>query len=151
MMKYVIVALCVAVAVSGFYFYSRTPSQIPLDTLPTPVLSNTSWVISSVARTSGALEENILPFGFTLSFDGNKTLQGKICNTFNGSYVENGPSFVASGIVSTKMACEDMIMRYESLLFETLHQGVLYRNDGPTLVLTGVSGSPTFYLSPRSQ
>lgn len=150
-MKYIIVVLCVAVAVSGFYFYSRTPLELPLDTLPAPVLSGTSWVISSVARTSSAVEESILPFGFTLSFGDNKTLQGKICNAFNGTYVENGPSFVASGIISTKMACESMIMEYESLLFETLHQGVLYRNDGENLIITGVSGSPTFYLSPRSQ
>lgn len=150
-MKYIIVILCVAVAVSAFYFYSRTPSQTPLDTPPTPILSNTSWVISSIARTDSSVEENTLPFGFNISFDGNKTIQGKVCNSFNGPYVENGPSFVASGIVSTKMACDGVIMEYEGLLFETLHQGVLYRTDGPNLVITGVSGNPTIYLVPRTQ
>ena len=146
-MKKIILILAGCAVIVGFVFYSGSPSSDK----PMPVLPETSWVISSVLPNASVAEESILALGFTILFEKGRTISGKICNSFSGKYIENGPSVRFSDVITTKMYCNPEIMKYEDIFLETLNSGIIYHKDGINLVLVGTSGSPTFFLVPQGK
>jgi heat shock protein HslJ len=143
-MKKITLVLVGCAMVAAIIFYSS--SSVPSTDEPLPVLPGTSWTIASVSNKSSDVEESVLSLGFNVSFEKDRVVSGRICNSFSGKYMENGPSIKTSGISATKMYCNPEIMKYEGLFLDSLEKGLIYRKDGINLILTGVSGSPVFSL-----
>lgn len=58
------------------------------------------------------------------------------CNTQNGSYEIDGDTLVASGLVSTMMACDEPLMAQDTLLAGMLAAGPTVELDGDQLTLS---------------
>ncbi len=104
-------------------------------------LSGTVWQLvdldgANPANTSAQL---------TLEFRADGTIGGSAgCNTYGGSYTVDGTSITFGQLLSTKMACEQLLMTMESTYLAGLQGATAYGADGDgNLVLTG-SATLTF-------
>jgi heat shock protein HslJ len=101
----------------------------------TPVIEipGTSWVLVSVGGTEPGIPEA------TVSFDANGQASGSAgCNRWNAAYSVDGSSLVFGPMATTKMACEDALMQFESRFLELMAGVTGYASaiDG-SLVLRG--------------
>ena len=94
-------------------------------------LADTRWTIATV---DGRAVRGERPA--TMNFAGDR-IEGRICNSYGGSYRFARGTLTASQVISTKMACFGDIMRVETAVFRALrtplkvHSG----NNPDTLVL----------------
>ena len=73
----------------------------------------------------------------SIAFNEDGTLTGSSgCNGFGGEYTVDGDEIEFSGLVSTLMACEELLMTQEGTVFKVLDGTASYKIDGDTLTIT---------------
>jgi len=96
-------------------------------TAPHGDLSGTGWVVESIAGEAVS--------GPTIEFVEDRVSGTGGCNRFFGGYQVEGDRLTFSAVGSTRMACEEGIMRRETEFFAVLSQAQHYRRDGDRLVI----------------
>lgn len=147
---YIIALLAIVLGI--IVFFDKDKKDSPYTKPPLAILPNTEWVMASVAEEGASVEESVLALNFKLSFDGKKSVSGKICNSFNGKYYENGPSIKVSELISTKMACENIVDRIETNFFSALSGGIIYKfEEGGLLIITDTQTGRRFFFTSENQ
>lgn len=140
-------SILIAIAVIGAIFLFSKTKETPYTLPPVPVLPSTDWIMSGMVEKDSTVEKSLLTFGFTLSFDTESGLSGKICNSFGGKYEENGPSFKSQSLQSTEMFCEGISGEVETYFFNALDSGVTYAIDDGILVITDTFTGRKFFFT----
>ncbi len=117
----------------GYYFYD-TYYKAPVANngqQPGGVLAGTTWqMVSYHGQPAIEVPQNRLFVEFT-----DTEVKGRICNIYNGKYINNGMMFVAKDVISTKMACMDSAGAIENVFFSGLSNGFQYKVEGSSLSL----------------
>lgn len=98
-------------------------------------LAATSWKVTGV-NTGSAVESSALTEALTLDFgaDGSVTGNGG-CNTFRGTYTQDGTTISFSEFASTAMGCEPEVAELEDKYLAALAASSLVERDGNSLTL----------------
>jgi heat shock protein HslJ len=94
---------------------------------PHTSLSGTSWAVESIAGQAVS--------GPTIEFAEDRVSGTGGCNRFFGGYSVDGDRLTFSAVGSTRMACEEEIMRREDAFFAVLNEAQNFRRDGDRLVI----------------
>jgi heat shock protein HslJ len=123
---------------------SNQSVKLPLDG-PAPgrptVVGN--WSVTGV---SGGITGGVIPLvpgtSISLNFDRAGKINGKACNSYFGSYVQDGANLSISGVGSTKMACTtpEGVMAQESRYLQSLGSVATAKVSGNELSLLDKSG-----------
>jgi copper homeostasis protein (lipoprotein) len=99
-------------------------------------LKGTRWVLDEIMGQPVVQRGDERAPWFILSGDENRIHGFGGCNTFNGSYtLQEGGRISFSQMGATKMACPDLDVDYESMVFEVFHQADNYSQRGDMLLL----------------
>lgn len=90
-------------------------------------LSGTRWAVESIAGETVS--------GPTIEFAEDRVSGTGGCNRFFGGYHVDGDRLTLTDVGSTRMACEEGIMRRETEFFAVLNEAQHYRRDGDRLVI----------------
>lgn len=106
----------------------------------TPALEGTNWQLTALA---GAADASAVPaMGANLVLQGGSASGFGGCNQFNGSYTLDGQDITFGPIASTKMACDDAKMSFESVYLGAIPTVASYAIADDTLTLLDGSGAP---------
>lgn len=148
MKKALLVVAFIAFAILSYVLYTNpatAPARAPTSTEPTS-LAPSDATYAMVLFNDGTGMRDVIDKNFTLRLVEN-TINGKICNSFNGAYALSTDAILtAPQVVSTKMMCEPNIMAVENALFASLATGLDMRTDGQDITLT--SGANVFVFKP---
>lgn len=112
-----------------------------------PSLVGTSWILIELNGQSVLSDISV-----SLNFDGQSIGGSDGCNAFGGSYTTDGNSFsVGNDLVSTLMACEEVIMQQASAFTQALIAADTYKIDEERLILVDESGKNLAVFEPVSQ
>ena len=117
---------------AGRYILQKEPADTGIP------LKGTRWVLDEIMGQPVVQrgEEERAPW-FILSADENRIHGFGGCNTFIGTYeLQEGGRISFSQIGATKMACPNLDVDYESMVFEVLEQADSYSQRGDMLLLT---------------
>lgn len=133
-------AAVTAVALALLVSASAAVAQSPATPAGTgDALDGTSWQVTAVAGTAAGVD--VPGMDATLAFSSGTAHGFGGCNQFTTSYTLDGPSLAIELPASTKMACEDVRMAFESVYLGALPQTASYAISGDTLELLDQSGS----------
>jgi len=108
-------------------------------------LAGSSWVVNYVATGSqdGVVSSlDSQPAEQTLSFDADGKFNGKAgCNSYFGNYEVEDNKLSLGAIGSTKMACEEEVMKAESNFLATLEKADNYQITGNSLQIRDADGN----------
>jgi len=95
------------------------------------------WTLVSIARDGGS--ESPVPEGITLDISGADASGFSGCNTYGFSFeLPTDSDFrITSGIATTKKACSDDIMSFESVFLSSLASSLEIKSDGEGVMLVG--------------
>jgi heat shock protein HslJ len=112
-------------------------------------LAGTSWKVSGVNNGRGAVETTALTEALTLEFGTDGTVSGNAgCNTFSGSYTQDGESISITGLASTNRAClEEDVSSLEQQYQAALQAATKVRISGTTLDLVGADDATQVTLA----
>lgn len=100
-------------------------------------LAGTNWTIAALGG------RPVRPSRATVRFT-NDRVEGKICNSFGGSYALRRDTLTTEQVVATRMACPGEPMRVESAFLRLIDSPTRVRWQGrDTMVLSGRTGSVT--------
>ena len=104
-------------------------------------LAGTSWKVTGVNR-NGGVETSALTEKLTADFAADGTVSGSGgCNTFRGSYTQDGTKVAITGLSSTLMGCEQDVMSLEQDYLAALQRTATATVSGTTLELRDASGA----------
>ena len=105
---------------------------------PLPLVG-TAWFLETVGDGNGAVSSPVAPGTITFAEDG--TVSGQTgCNTFTGSYTDDGASLAFGPLATTRMACPDDAMAQEAAVLAALEGTAAYTIDGSSLSLLDAAG-----------
>ncbi|MDQ5822645.1 MAG: DUF4377 domain-containing protein [Chloroflexota bacterium] len=129
---------------------SKTPAGSSQGTpLPQEMLFR-EWLLTTyqIAR---AIPRDVTNFGSTLKFEADGRAGGSGgCNSFGGPYqAGEGGSLTFGTLVSTRMACAEDIMQWESTYFQALDSASAYALEDTQLRITFANGQGTLTYLPK--
>jgi heat shock protein HslJ len=109
----------------------------------TPDLNGTQWVLTSL-NGSSPVEGTTITLNFEIR-DGESSVGGSAgCNSYGGSYEQDGESLSFGMLFSTMMACEQPIMDQETGYLGTLETITGFTLEGGQLQMWGESTALVF-------
>lgn len=110
-------------------------------------LNGTAWILSELEGPSLLSDRQV-----TVRFEKGRILGTDGCNRYQVSYTaEGGKLQIGGNIVSTKMACEEPVMRQAEAFFGILIKVGGYLKESRRLVLLDVDGNPLATLREQRQ
>lgn len=111
-----------------------------------PQLSGTSWNLAAYGP-SGNLTAAAPDVETSLAFDPDGQVSGNMgCNTFGGSFQEQGGKVTFEALASTLMACDEVRMQQEGAVLGLLSGEMNFSIDGSRLTLTSAAGDQVVVL-----
>lgn len=105
-------------------------------------LAGTSWKVTGVNNGRQAVESTALTEKLTLEFGSDGAVSGNGgCNTFRGTYTQDGDQVKISGLASTKVACDQDVTDLEAQYLRALEAATVAERSGSSLTLRDASGA----------
>jgi heat shock protein HslJ len=111
-------------------------------------LAGTSWTVTGVNNGRDAVQGTSLTEALTLEFGTDDTVSGNSgCNTFTGTYTQDGEEIAITDVGSTMMACEEAVATLEQQYQTALQAATTVRLSGTTLDLLDADGATQVALT----
>lgn len=111
-------------------------------------LAGTSWTVTGVNNGRDAVQGTSLTEALTLEFGTDNTVSGNSgCNTFTGTYTQDGEEIAITDVGSTMKACDEDVATLEQQYQTALQAATTVRLSGTTLDLVGVDGATQVTLT----
>lgn len=105
-------------------------------------LAGTSWKVTGVNNGKEAVVSSSLTEKLTLEFGSDGTVSGNGgCNTFRGSYTQDGDEVTISSLASTMRGCEQDVVDLEAQYLKALESTATATRSGDSLELRDDSGA----------
>ncbi len=109
---------------------------VPLPGAADNPLTDTSWVLTGLGNQTALSGAQV-----TLEFAGDRLSGNDGCNSYGTPYTLSGGKLtIDQNVVTTLMACEELVMQQASAYLAALVQAVSYTLDGQQLTLSDASG-----------
>ena len=107
-----------------------------------PQLEGTRWSLATATDSSGLIQALVGKPGkpVALSFEQGRIGISEACNRMGGQYVMTGNTLKVSALISTKMACEPLLMKAETEIAHQLEGNAQVEMAGEQLVLKTAQG-----------
>jgi len=111
-------------------------------------LAGTSWTVTGVNNGRDAVQGTSLTEALTLEFGTDSTVSGNSgCNTFTGTYTQEGEDIAITDVGSTMMACEEAVATLEQQYQTALQAATTVRLSGIILDLVDAEGATQVTLT----
>jgi heat shock protein HslJ len=107
-------------------------------------LVRTAWIVERIDDVATATPAP------TLTFDSERRVSGRAsCNQYSGTLQLGAGTLRVAEPLSTRMACEPVLMTQERRFLTALQEARTYRRDGDHLLLLDEAGRVRLRLAPR--